>query len=166
MSAFIKGQKVRAIRDTKSLGAETPIEKGAVLEVSRTAEAESGVLFNAVRPGGGEYALVRADFEPEPKSERKPGTLAIVTPSMFGGIVNRALRGTDGGWYTEAGGHWDDDEVLDVHELAVIDPAKVDVDALVEVAHHDRVLYGDTTPDQMRRAILRVLAHMGIEVAR
>lgn len=166
MTAFTKGQQVRAIRDTKSLGAETPIEKGAVLEVSRTAEAESGVLFNAARPDGGEYALVRADFEPEPKPERKPGTLAIVTPSMWGGIVNRALRGTDGGWYTEAGGHWGDDEVTDVHELVAVDPAKVDVDALVAAAHTDPVLYGDTTPDQMRAAALRMLAVLGIEVAR
>lgn len=59
----------------------------------------------------------------EPEPGWKVGTLAVVTPSMWGGIVNRALRGGDGAWHTEAGGTWEDDEVSDVHELVVIDPA-------------------------------------------
>lgn len=95
-------------------------------------------------------------IEPAPMPERKPGTVAIVTPSMWGGIVNRAIRGTDGGWYTEAGGHWDDDEVTDAHELVVIDPAAVDVDHLVDV--------GSNTDDP-RTNTLAILASLGLDGA-
>lgn len=65
MNPFTKGTKVRAIRDTKSYGAETPIKKDTVLEVSRTNEVDSAALFTANRPDtGGVYALAKDDFEP------------------------------------------------------------------------------------------------------
>lgn len=120
-------------------------------------------------PVSGGWTLTGHQPAPEPEPEWKPGTVAegTVNGTIVRGLIGRDDNGT-GDVFTywnefarhmSITGHVPDD----VRPLVVIDPAAVDVDALVEVAHHDRVLYGDTTPDQMRRAILRILAHMGIE---
>lgn len=108
------------------------------------------------------FELLAHQPAPEPEPEWEMTQVAVVTPHGKDDLTTRAIYGEDGNWHNAYGGFWSDDEVS-VRPLVVIDPAAVDVDALVEVAHHDRVLYGDTTPDQMRRAILRILAHMGIE---
>jgi hypothetical protein len=112
--------------------------------------------------------------------EWKPGQVVLGhladRPSFnfptFSGEQMRLVRNTtNDGWYDFADVAPDqeprcytDAEITNIFPAIEVYAHRSAVDALVAAAHTDRVLYGDTTPDQMRRAALRMLAVLGIEV--
>jgi hypothetical protein len=84
------------------------------------------------------WTLIAHQPAPEPEPEWTDGTVAEVTYNNADEteqFKTRALRG-DGSWvpFADVSDLIMDDEVTDVRPLVVIDPAEVDVDAIIRVA--------------------------------
>lgn len=77
-------------------------------------------------------ALTAHQPAPEPEPECKPGTLALLS-LLNDDLVPRAYRTSIGTWHSiDDNRSWSDEDVNYVHEVVVINPADVDVDALAE----------------------------------